>query len=99
MAKLIHASTKKLGAILEEVLPKNPPYFSLSEMQYFVGGYIEFIHLPEGEIMVIDDEGKLKGKDPNWAATTLAHTHKAIWPQDIIMGDALYCNAGEIDPN
>ena len=105
MAKIIR--TEDGQAFLQEALetgtrylyPKNPPYFTLEEMQAAVGGYIEFIHLPDNEILVIDEEGKLKGKQLNWNATYLAHAHNAIYESDYIAGDALYCDPGEIDPN
>ena len=93
MAKLITPT------ISTQVHPNDPPYFSLQEMQEAVGGYIQFVYLKDGEILVIDDEGKMKGKDPNWQATILAHANQAISPNDLIVGDALYCDAGKIDPD
>ena len=99
MAKIIYAKPHAVKTLPRYLYPENPPHFSLEEMQAAVGGYIHFIYLPDHEILVIDEEGKLKGKQLNWNATYLAHAHNAIYESDYIAGDALYCDPGEIDPN
>lgn len=62
---------------------------TLEEAQEFVGGLIEVLRLPDGSLMVIDEEGKLKGKPVNLKATQIAHEARAIFPGDVIVGDAL----------
>lgn len=53
-------------------------------------GYIEIVPAGNGKIMVIDEEGKLKGKPINEAATMI-FMHAGYY--DIIVGDALVCDS------
>lgn len=62
---------------------------SLKEMQAFVGGYIQMIMLGDDKMMIIDEEGKFKGKAENVTATDLAHEHNAIFETDYIAGDVM----------
>jgi hypothetical protein len=72
-----------------EVRPNDGKEFSLAEMQHFVGGYIELVRLRDGRRMFIDEEGKLKQKPVNVIAT-------AMYVRDIIVGDALVVEDGEV---
>lgn len=80
---------KNDGTILE-VVPSNGIDFQLKELQEMVGGYIEIVSAGKGKIMVIDDEGKLKGKPVNDAATMI---FMQAGGYDIIAGDALVCDS------
>lgn len=87
-AKLI-----KTDGTIENVEPKNGTDFSLDEMQKFVGGYIEVAYPPSehGAIMVVNEEGKLRGLPINKLAS------KAYFPnQDVIVGDVLLCHTSQI---
>ena len=42
---------------------------TLEEMQKFVGGYIEVVYAPNGDQIVLDEEGRLKDKEVNIEAT------------------------------
>lgn len=55
----------------EEVKPAKGKCFSLPELQSLVGGYIEFARTRDHHIMIIDEEGKLKGKQVNLIASAL----------------------------
>ena len=77
------------GTILE-VVPSNGSDFQLDELQAMVGGYIEIVSAGKGKIMVIDNEGKLKGKPVNDAATMI---FMQAGYYDIIAGDALVCDS------
>jgi hypothetical protein len=77
------------GTILE-VVPANGKDFQLEELQKMVGGYIEIVSAGKGKIMVIDDEGKLKGKPVNDAATMI---FMQAGYYDTIVGDALVCDS------
>lgn len=46
---------------------------SLEKLQHMVGGYIETVHTRLGDdiIMVVDEEGKNKGKEYNYLATSI----------------------------
>jgi len=43
--------------------------FSLEHAQALVGGYVEMVYLSNGKMMLLDEEGKLKGKPYNKVAT------------------------------
>lgn len=68
----------------------------LHALQKAVGGHIEVVHLPsEGDLLLVDDEGLIKGREPNKTATILA--------QQPICGDALIVSEqgedfGNVDP-
>ncbi len=74
------------------VTPVNGKDFSLKELQGFVGGYIEIIHVGN-QIMVLNEEGKLQGLAYNDKATKIMvdnHYH------DYAVGDVLVCNPSMI---
>lgn len=83
MAQII----KTTGEIID-TQPSNGTDFSLTELQAVVGGFIEVVHLPDGRLMVVNDEGKLNGLPVNPKASEL-------YP-DIIVGDVLVCEHYEI---
>ena len=56
---------------------------NLKELQDMVGGLIQVIHLKDKQIL-IDEEGKLKGKEFNGEATELWDVN-----YDVIVGDAV----------
>ena len=77
---------------------------NLKAMQEAVGGYIEIIRLPKtcrlsglhvlldgADLMVLDEEGKLKSKPVNEIATMIADN-----PNDYIVGDVLIAEDWEI---
>lgn len=79
----------------EEVFPKNGTDFSLGELQSFVGGYIEVLHMNDDLIMVINEDGKLCC-DYNRIASVIAFKKGAISRVDYICGDALVCETKEV---
>lgn len=70
------------------ITPKHGDVFSLSELQEYVGGYIEFLSLPDGRAMVVNEEGMLKGLPRNDTATVLAYTTQTMGG---IVGDVVVC--------
>ena len=90
MAQLI-----KSNGEISKVLPGNGKVFTLQELQSFVGGYIEFRHV-DGEIMVMNEEGKLMGLPNNDEATNVRMELKAIASDDYVVGDVLICLKKEI---
>lgn len=54
---------------------------SLDEAQSAVGGYVELVELPDGDQLLVDEEGLLKNKRVNSMATRIARR--------LIVGDAL----------
>ena len=53
MATLIKADGTRT-----EIQPKNGTDFKLEELQAYVDGYIEIVNLRNGEILVINEDGK-----------------------------------------
>ena len=76
------------------VEPKNGTDFKLEELQAIVGGYIQIAYLRDDEIMVMDDEGKLKEKDLNLQASL--RYRRDVNPYDSIVGDVLICNTNQV---
>ncbi len=76
----------------EFVLPEND---LLATLQQKVGGFIEFIYFSDGSAFVVDEEGRVKEKDPNRLATILC-VLKGL-PQDLpIVGDAVFLSREEM---
>jgi len=78
-----------------EVQPKNGTDFQLDELYKLLGcEMIEFVvpRSQPGCILIIDEEGKLRAREPNLHATILA-SHSGL--NDYIVGDALLCKAEE----
>lgn len=86
---MIKAKLYKADGTILEVVPANGTDFQLDELQAMVGGYIEIVPAGKGKIMVLDDEGKLKGKPVNDAATMI---FMQAGYYDTIVGDALVCD-------
>jgi hypothetical protein len=65
---------------------------TLEELQKLVGGYINVVESLDGEAdIVLDEEGKLKGKEVNESATKLwLGDDKADW-FDVLVGDVVVC--------
>lgn len=76
------------------VEPKNGTDFKLEELQAIVGGYIQIAYLRDDEIMVMDDEGKLKEKDLNLQASL--RYRRDVNPYDSIVGDVLICKTNQV---
>lgn len=62
-------------AFMEDTQP------TLEQAQAFVGGYVEMVSLPNGDQMLVNEEGLMRGMAPNMDASRLAGT--------IIVGPAL----------
>jgi len=88
------ATLYKTNGRCKEVFPKNGTDFKLDELQGFVGGYIEIVPVltgaPKGSVMVVNEEGKLMKLPINDIGTLMTGF------TDVIVGDILVCNEGEI---
>lgn len=69
----------------EELRPPNGVNWQLAELQTLVGGYIEVTATVDGKYLVLDEEGKLKHKPLNRAATLIYKYGR----HDPIVGDAV----------
>jgi hypothetical protein len=56
------------------------------------GSPIEIVYLEDGEMMLIDEEGKNKNLSINSMATEMAHKAESIYPSDYICGDVIFIN-------
>lgn len=74
--------------------PADGQHYTLEELKRAIGGgYIEIVQTRDGRLMVIDEEGKLKGFPVNPVATALYR----FGDQDPIVGDALVCEDRNIE--
>lgn len=81
MATIIRATGE-----VEEIVLSN----DLVDLQKIVGGFIETIHLPDKRIMIVDEDGKMKGKPLNKKATEM---YAPQW--DTVVGDVIVCTRKE----
>jgi hypothetical protein len=92
MATLLRADGRT-----EEVHPKGTKW-TLAELQALVGGYIEQMPGVGSVRMFFDEDGRLKGRPVNAAATAMvaeALKGKTLRYQPVIVGDVVVLTAGE----
>ena len=73
--------------------PKDEP--TLKAAQAFVGGYVECITFPNGDVLIINEEGKLIGLPLNPEASllwkiTFDNDNYVTGRKDFVVGPALY---------
>ena len=88
------ARVLKVSGDVKRVEPANGTDFSLEELKEFVDGYIEIIQLPNNEIMVINENGKVVDLPFNELATNIYQ--ELIYKGDYIAGDALICDKEQV---
>ena len=74
--------------------PANGTDFKLEEMQAIVGGDIELVFLNDTEIMVVNEEGKVRLKHNPTATRIFKENHPSL--SDYIVGDVLVCKEEQI---
>jgi hypothetical protein len=94
------ATLYRTDGTTEVLTPPNGVNWSLKELQTLVGGYIELTRTIDGRSLIVDDEGKLKGKPLNIAATKLYvyGRHDPIVGDALIVDTHLEMNGPEEDP-
>lgn len=66
--------------------------------EYGYNSPLEIITMPNGHLLLLDEEGKLKNLPFNELATELAHEEEVIYPSDVIVGDVILIeDANEFD--
>ena len=86
-----------------EVTPIEPENgkFTLELLHSIVDGYIEIVHIGNDELMVVNEEGRLRGMEVNDVATTYLNIRKLYVGENPvttpIVGVALFCKSSEID--
>lgn len=83
----------KCTGTFQAIKPMNGEYYTLVEMQYYVGGYIETVPCGEGKLLVVDEEGKLKNKLPNHIATGWMQT---AGYHDWVAGDVMLIDSNHM---
>lgn len=79
------------------VEPTNGKDFQLDQLYQLLScEMIEIVRLPDSDIMIIDEEGKLRQKPPNMQASLLAWGAGSVAVTDIIVGDALVCHTTQL---
>lgn len=80
----------------DRVIPDHSGFYSLKELQDFVGGWIEIIYLNHDadHVLVVNEEGQLLGLPFNKDATIVAKLNDHPFE---IVGDAFYCKRDRIE--
>ena len=86
----------KTSGEVTDVIPGNGDRFTLNELKRIVGGGIEVIHLDFGDLMVINSDGDKPGRRQLNPAATYIYS-KGTGCNDLIHGDALICEKGEVE--
>lgn len=80
--------------------PASEDGYTLAELRAAIGGgYIDILHLQDGRLMIVDEEGKLKDLPVNAQATELWRQGREgrAAAAGQILGDALVCTTDEIN--
>jgi len=89
------AQVIKANGTVTEVEPSNGTDFSLAEMYEHTGcNMIQIVASKDGRMIIVDEEGKMNGKQINKKATDIyEHGNHPGWE---IVGDALVCNPSQV---
>ena len=74
---------------------------TLKEAQAFVGGYVEGISMPNGDYLIVNEEGKLKGLPFNEQASklwkdTFDNDNYITGRDDFVVGNAILIKKGAL---
>ena len=79
----------------KDYTPKNGKTFEFDELKGIVGGHFEIVWLNDGRMIIVDEDGKSKGKAVNIPATNILR--RDHYTTDYIVGTAIVCDADMID--
>lgn len=76
-----------------------PDPLALEDLQEKVGGYIQVLYFQDGtgRLMVINEEGKFEGLQPNEKASVIAWEQVGIARGDYIAGNAIILQREEME--
>ena len=74
----------KTTGVTKTLAPMNGSHYTLTELQSFVDGPVEFVHFGS-QVLVVNEEGKLRGLMPNRLATDWVISHNYC---ELIVGNA-----------
>jgi hypothetical protein len=86
----------KAAGGVEDICPANGRTFLLSELQAFVGGYIETVRTVGGLWLVINEDGKRLALPPNERATGIVLVSGGVL-KDVVVGDVVLANSVEME--
>jgi hypothetical protein len=92
MSKAKGTWIKSSGKVIEMEFSKK--MITLKELQDCVDGYIEFIWLRDGKILVVNEDGKINGMETNSFASALIQNEGI---NDYIVGNALLIDSKYVD--
>ena len=77
-----------------KIIEDNKDEPTLESAQEFVGGYVEGVPFPNGDYLIVNEEGKLKGLDVNEKATklwrdTFDNDNYITGRKDFVVGNAI----------
>ena len=97
LSHMIPGMTKdiKLNECEFKIIKDSKDEPDLKTAQKFVGGYVEGITFPNGDYLIINEEGKLKGLPLNPEATllwkiTFDNDNYITGRKDVVVGPAIY---------
>lgn len=73
----------EIGQPTREIKPRNGKKFRLEEAQKLVGGWVEMVHLYNGKILLVNEEGRIKNLPYNEPVSLYAGMR--------IVGNAILC--------
>ena len=82
---------------IKRVLPANGKTFELKELNAIVEGYIEFVYLPQGDVMVVNEDGIREKKKLNRIATMINVANDYITAPEGVVGTVLLTDLTELD--
>ena len=91
MAKLVTVGGETL-----EVAPQNNKAFTLTELQDYVGGYIQMLRLPTGETLICNEDGISLELEVNKLATFLVQRGYEGTKTQNFFGNILFANDFEL---
>lgn len=85
----------KADGMVLSIQPEEDDKFTLAQMQELVGGFIEYVQLPNKMVMVVNEEGILRNLPVNVFATSLLLKTFGEKLTQMIYGDVLICSRKE----
>ncbi len=90
------ATLYRTDGTTETVTPATPPFFTLEEMQGFVGGFVEAHRINDGADWLLMNEDGYADDLPTNDTATIQFPYFSTGPRGIV-GDVLVCSDGMLE--